>query len=121
MESASPPSTGIAVNQSNTKAAKDYEADETGAGTQEEAVLFASYPNPFNPEVTITYMIREPSHVSLEVFDMLGRSVGKLVDKYQQAGRKIARFNGSEFPSGTYFVSLMVGGKTFIHRILLVK
>src|SRR4030095_876779 len=46
--------------------------------------LYQNYPNPFNPMTTIEYSIPSNSFVSLKIYDMLGKEVTTLVDKYQQ-------------------------------------
>ncbi|MBU0508422.1 hypothetical protein KKH27_06255, partial [bacterium] len=49
--------------------------------------LYSNYPNPFNPSTTITYDLREAGHISLVVFDVMGREVAVLADGYMVAGR----------------------------------
>jgi hypothetical protein len=49
-------------------------------------VLFQNYPNPFNPETIISWQLEESSHVTLRIFDMLGRIIVTLVDEYQLQG-----------------------------------
>ncbi|MBI1939433.1 MAG: hypothetical protein HYS25_15090, partial [Ignavibacteriales bacterium] len=51
-----------------------------------EYKLHHNYPNPFNPSTTISYQISASSHVSLKIFDVLGREVATLVDEFKQPG-----------------------------------
>ena len=37
--------------------------------------LHQNYPNPFNPTTTLRYDIPENSHVTITIYDMLGRKV----------------------------------------------
>ena len=48
--------------------------------------LNASYPNPFNPDVKINYDLANDSHVSMIVYDLMGREVATLFDGAQVAG-----------------------------------
>ena len=92
---------------------------ESDAGEAEELaelfVLEGAYPNPFNPTATIRYQLGEPAHVSLIVYDMLGREVGRLVDGLQAAGAQEVRFDASGQPSGAYLYRLEVHGESGAH------
>ncbi len=63
----------------------------TGFSEDEEKPLSLdplAYPNPFNSQVMISYNVSQPSNVSVEIFDILGRKVQTLKDIYEQTGRK---------------------------------
>ncbi len=48
--------------------------------------LFINYPNPFNATNTISYALPLPSHVTIDIYNILGRKVETLVNKHQTAG-----------------------------------
>lgn len=92
--------------------------------------LFVSqnYPNPFNSETTIKYSIPVetgyiPSlqHVSLKVYDVLGREVVTLVDEYKQPGIYVETFYGTFLPTGIYFYSLRAGDFHESKKMVLLK
>ena len=91
-------------------------------------VLKQNYPNPFNPSTSIRYHVpvmdanfTSTTHVTLKVFDMLGREVATLVDEYQPAGTYEVRFDGSNLSSGAYFYKLTSGDFTSVKKLLLMK
>ena len=86
-----------------------------------EYYLAQSYPNPFNPQALIPYTLPVTSHVRLEVFDLLGRSVRVLVDEEQSAGSYSARFDALDLSNGTYVYRLTAGGFSESRRMVLVK
>jgi hypothetical protein len=83
--------------------------------------LSQNYPNPFNPSTTIQYTLPEVAIVRLEVFNMLGQSVGVLVDGVQQAGSHSVTFDASGLSTGVYFYRLDAPGFTKTRQMLLVK
>ncbi|HEY4611983.1 MAG TPA: FlgD immunoglobulin-like domain containing protein, partial [Bacteroidota bacterium] len=88
--------------------------------------LRQNYPNPFNPSTRIRYALPERSHVRLEIVDMLGRVVAKLVDGEQSAGAYETEWDGknlsgSSVSSGVYFYRLESGSFREIKRMVLLK
>jgi len=73
------------------------------------AELRPNYPNPFASATTFEYAIAEAGHVSLTVYDLMGRRVATLVDGTQAADTYRVSFDASELASGVYVVRLMVG------------
>ena len=83
--------------------------------------LSSNYPNPFNPETTITYSIANENRVLLEVFDLTGRSVATLVDAFQPAGQYTVRFDASTLPSGVYLYRIEAGNFQQINKMTLLR
>lgn len=83
--------------------------------------LSQNYPNPFNPETTIEYSIPKPEHLTIKIFDVLGREVATLVDEYKQAGAYKANFNASGLVSGVYFYQISAGSYVETKKLVLLK
>ncbi len=86
----------------------------TEAELPKEVDLTAAYPNPFNHQLTLQYTLPEPSHVLIEVYNMLGQKVQTLVDANSSEGTKTAIWNGrhdsgASLSSGVYLVTFMAG------------
>jgi hypothetical protein len=86
-----------------------------------EYSLQQNYPNPFNPSTTIEYTIPKDGYVSLKVFDITGREIASLVDKYQNAGSYIVMWDASKFSSGVYFYRIVAGDYIATKRMVLNK
>lgn len=87
----------------------------------EKFELYQNYPNPFNPSTTISFALPEDGHVTLRVYDMLGRVLAELLNETMQAGSHQTIFNASKLPSGMYFYKLDFGGKSFTKKFVLTK
>lgn len=64
--------------------------------------LGPNYPNPFTEKTVISYSLAAPDHVTIEVFDVLGRRVETLVDAVAPAGTHTVRFESGELAGGLY-------------------
>ena len=101
-------------------------AVEDEAEVPETFVLHPNYPNPFNPTTTIPYDVPLMSTVTLEVYDVLGRRVARLVKAEQPAGRHQVAWRADRLASGVYFVRMVAearSGRPFIavQKVVLVK
>lgn len=76
--------------------------------------LSQNYPNPFNPETTIKFQIPTFSHVTLKIFDVLGREVETLVNEDRFAGEYTVKFSGLNIASGMYVYQINVGNGQFV-------
>jgi hypothetical protein len=83
--------------------------------------LFQNYPNPFNPGTSIKYELKEANHVSLKVFDQLGKEVAVLSDEEKPAGTYEVKFDGSKLSSGIYFCQLQTGNSKATRKLMLMK
>ena len=85
-----------------------------------------NFPNPFNPSTTIPFELRQPAHVSLEVFDILGQRVRALSDEIHSSGRHETVWNGTDdsgraVASGIYIYRLVVDGVPLaVRRMILI-
>jgi len=89
-------------------------------------MLFPNYPNPFNAQTTIAFSIKKQSHVTIKVYDLLGRLVTTLVDQPYTSGSHQVRWNGTNtyqetVSSGLYFVKMSVGDYIKTHKMILMK
>ncbi len=83
--------------------------------------LSQNYPNPFNPVTKINFSIPKNGHVSLKVYDALGREIASLVNDVKNAGNYTVEFNASHLSSGAYFYRLNVNGYIETKKMLLIK
>jgi hypothetical protein len=83
--------------------------DVSAAVNPEGYALEANYPNPFNPSTTISFTIPQAQHVSLVVFDALGREVATLVDSELGSGTHTVTFDGQNLSSGVYIYRIRAG------------
>ncbi len=83
--------------------------------------LSQNYPNPFNPNTKINFSIPNGEHVSLRVYNMLGREVKVLVNEVLTPGEYEADFNAKGLSSGMYYYSLRAGEYVDVKKMVLVK
>ena len=86
-----------------------------------------SYPNPFNPSVTIEYELPRRMRISITIYDTAGRRVCSLVEnETADAGRHSITWDGSggiggRVASGVYFLSLRTPDGTSAKKIILIR
>lgn len=80
-----------------------------------------NFPNPWNPSTKIFFQISTKSHVTLRIFDILGREVASLVNRELQPGKYEHEFNANDLPSGIYICVLTTAQNTLVNKMLLIK
>lgn len=89
-------------------------------------LLGPAAPNPFNPETRIPYELSRPARARLEIYDVAGRLVTTLLDRFTPSGLYVARWNGRdargrEVGSGVYVARLTARGETRLRKLVLVR
>jgi len=62
--------------------------------TPEEFTLHQNYPNPFNSSTIISFELKNPGHVVLNVYNTNGQLVKELVDREMSSGKHTANWDG---------------------------
>ncbi len=83
--------------------------------------LFQNYPNPFNPSTRIEYSLPQREHVTLQVFDLLGREVVTLVDEIRGAGTHSVTWKGTGLASGMYLYQLRTSTSVLTRKMILLR
>lgn len=101
-----------------------YVATETGI--PETYDLSQNYPNPFNPETVITYQLAEQSHVTMNIYNVVGQRIRTLVEETRQAGSYTVRWDGRDntgkaAASGMYLCRMEAGDYSAVRKMLLVR
>ncbi len=95
-------------------------------GTAPAHPYLTAGPNPFNPRVTVEFGIGAAGKARVDVYDIAGRRVVRLLDDVVPAGQHRVEWQGRDgrgraVASGVYFVRLEDGDGTLSRRVLLVK
>ena len=94
---------------------------DIGIATPDAFALIGVSPNPFNPDVAISFALPEAAKVTLTVYDISGRTVARLVDGWRDAGVHEAVFDGSNLASGVYIYNLNAGQFNATGKMIMMK
>lgn len=86
--------------------------------------LEQNYPNPFNANTIIAYSIPHEDHIKIIVYDILGKEVATLVNKYHTAGNHKISFDASlhnDLRSGVYFYRLVSSSLKETRKMIYLK
>lgn len=81
----------------------------------------SAYPNPFNPSTYISFSIPNQTHVTLKVYDLLGREVAELINEQRNAGPYNVFFDASGLASGVYLYKLTYDNQVISKTMTLIK
>ncbi|MFC1726255.1 T9SS type A sorting domain-containing protein [candidate division KSB1 bacterium] len=99
----------------------------TNIMTDADGILDNNYPNPFNPETNINFLLKKAGKVRITVYNVLGQKVKSIIDEYRREGIHKVTWNGTnnygdKVSSGVYFYRLIVNGKVLdTKKMLMVK
>ncbi len=91
-----------------------------------ETALHTNYPNPVRDATTIEYELAEPGEVTIEIYNVLGQRVRRLVDREHEAGTYTVRWDGrndagKRVASGPYFYRMQADGVSTARQMTVVR
>lgn len=91
------------------------------ADVPRELELHQNFPNPFNPETTISFYLPESEEIRLSVFNIVGQPVAVIAEGTLSAGEHQFEWDATDKPSGMYIYQLEVGKSVMTRKMTLVK
>lgn len=85
---------------------------------QDELQLFPAYPNPWRDQGTISFEIPKAASVQLVIYDVLGRHVATLEDRFLEAGYHSVEIDRARLRPGIYFYKLMSQGESRVRQFV---
>jgi hypothetical protein len=95
--------------------------EEHGTGIVADFNVAQNYPNPFNPSTRIAFTIPERAYTTIQVFDVLGREVARLLNEELTAGEYEVNWNATGLPSGVYLYRVQSGNYITVRKAILLK
>ena len=99
---------------------------EKGSSLPEGFELEQNFPNPFNSSTDIVYKIPYSGRVEISVYDIRGRLVRRLIDRYEEAGERRAVWDGRDSSGtivcgGVYILRLRAGRYSAERKIVFLR
>ncbi len=100
--------------------------ENQGGELPKEFAVMQNYPNPFNPTTTIKYQLPQAAHVTIAVYNILGKEIATLVNGNVEAGYHSVIWNGTnnsgaKVNSGVYFYRVSTNSNVAVKKMLLLK
>ena len=100
--------------------------DDPSTNVPANNILVKNYPNPFNPQTTISFTLKNNTDVSVDIYNIKGQIVRNLIKKSMKAGEHNIVWNGKNDnnkiqASGIYFVRVNSGNESTIHKMAMLK
>ncbi|MDD3534520.1 MAG: carboxypeptidase regulatory-like domain-containing protein [Candidatus Cloacimonetes bacterium] len=88
--------------------------------------LKGNFPNPFNPETTIRYSVKDRGPVSIDIYNVKGQLVRSLINEVKEAGEFNAVWNGTDnngraVSSGVYYFKMNAGKYSSTKKMIMMK
>ena len=81
----------------------------------------SAYPNPFNPNTSISFTTSKPEAVTLKIFDLSGQQVATLLEEVVSQGEHQVNWHADNFSSGLYLCCLQAGQAVQTQKLILQK
>lgn len=105
---------------SSQKFPEEFSTEKQGENT------LSVYPNPFNPQTNIRYLVQKSGPVEISIYDIRGRRIRTLLSANLGVGNYVEKWDGTKqsgqaVSSGVYLLSVKINGRLFVQKLMMVK
>lgn len=92
----------------------------------QDFALHQNYPNPFNPSTTISYSVKRPGMVAINIYDISGSIIKSLIDQFVEVGDYATIWDGKDnfgntTSSGVYFYQINFNNQLQNKKMIYLK
>jgi flagellar hook assembly protein FlgD len=89
-------------------------------------LLQSNYPNPFNPNTTITFGLPEDAEISLVIYSVTGQKIAELAGGFYKKGYHQVKWagqnlSGQSVANGLYIYELQAGSQRLVKKMVLAR
>ncbi|MDP8231155.1 MAG: T9SS type A sorting domain-containing protein [Candidatus Zophobacter franzmannii] len=86
----------------------------------------SNYPNPFNPDTSISYSVKKDEKVKIQIYNIRGQRIKTIVNEKHEPGNYVIVWNGKDdnnksISSGVYFMRMSTPSKKLTNKIMMLK
>jgi len=96
-------------------------ANSDPSAIPQKLAIQSVYPNPFNPQTTVSFSLPLAGKVSLFAYNIKGQEVFAQTHQNLPAGSHNIVFNAENLPSGVYYLRLKSDSSTVLKKVMLMK
>lgn len=116
----------IACTDSGLYLLTDYLTEIEPDHIPDVEIAASNYPNPFNPETTISFTLPYSTEISLDIYNAKGEKVRDIFKGFLPAGNNSLPWNGRnnadiQLPSGIYHYKISAGQLEEFGKMILLK
>lgn len=112
---------GMSVSLYTVDVATDVQDDPRSMSLPADFAIGNPYPNPFNNELSIPFILNRAGQLRVSVFNMLGKEVVVLIDRQVSAGTTYVNWRPTKAASGVYLLRGSMNGTARTIKTVLLK
>lgn len=117
---------GLLISGKQEYSSIKFKLKENGSDISNNKIVHSCYPNPFNPDITISFTIPKLQNVRVDIYNLKGQKVVSLCNEEFSNGTHKITWNGKDandklVASGLYMYKIKTNNNTVSNKILLLK
>jgi len=83
--------------------------------------LLQNFPNPFNSQTAISFVLPETSKVKIQIYDIMGRQIETCLNEYRESGTHEIIWDAGDLSTGIYFYTIQTDNYVRTNKMILLR